>query len=74
MPKNFKSLKLGSGRANISDTKKESPPKRGFNLLIELDRSRKFIKRYLLFFSSTLFMTVLSAQAESFWLILQNST
>ena len=32
------------------------------------------MKRYLLFFSSTLFLTTMNAQAESFWLIIQNST
>ena len=32
------------------------------------------MKRYLLFFSSALFLTTMNAQAESFWLILQNST
>ena len=30
--------------------------------------------RYLLLFSSALFLTAMNAQAESFWLILQNST
>ena len=32
------------------------------------------MKLYLLFFSSALFFTTTSAQAESYWLILQNST
>ena len=32
------------------------------------------MKHYLLFFTSALFLTVMNAQAESFWLILQNST
>ena len=32
------------------------------------------MKHYLLFFSSALFLTAMNAQAESFWLILQNST
>ena len=32
------------------------------------------MKRYLLFFTSALFFTAMNAQAESFWLILQNST
>ena len=32
------------------------------------------MKRYLLFFSPALFLTDKNAQAESFWLILQNST
>ena len=32
------------------------------------------MKNYLLFFSSALFLTAMNAQAESFWLILQNST
>ncbi len=32
------------------------------------------MKRYLLFFSSALFLTAINAKAESFWLILQNST
>ena len=32
------------------------------------------MKRYLLFFSSALFLITMNAQAESFWLILQNST
>ncbi len=32
------------------------------------------MKRYLLFFSSALFLTAMNVQAESFWLILQNST
>ena len=32
------------------------------------------MKRYLLFFTSALFLTAMNAQAESFWLILQNST
>ena len=31
------------------------------------------MKRYLLFFSSALFLTAMNTQAESFWLILQNS-
>ena len=35
---------------------------------------RRSMKRYLLFFSSALFLTAMNAQAESFWLILQNST
>ena len=30
--------------------------------------------RYLLLFSSALFLTAVNAQAESFWLILQNSS
>ena len=33
-----------------------------------------FMIRYLLFFSSALFFTGISAQAESYWLIIQNST
>jgi hypothetical protein len=32
------------------------------------------MKRTLLFFSSALFFTGISAQAESYWLIIQNST
>ena len=32
------------------------------------------MKRYLLIFSSALFLKAMNAQAESFWLILQNST
>tara|TARA_Y100001968_G_scaffold66408_1_gene57246 strand:+ start:1933 stop:2139 length:207 start_codon:yes stop_codon:yes gene_type:complete len=32
------------------------------------------MKRYFFIFSSALFLTTLNAQAESFWLILQNST
>ena len=32
------------------------------------------MKRYLLFVSSALFLTAMNAKAESFWLILQNST
>ena len=32
------------------------------------------MKHYLLFFTSALFFTAKNAQAESFWLILQNST
>tara|TARA_Y100001968_G_scaffold326508_1_gene369708 strand:- start:1083 stop:1289 length:207 start_codon:yes stop_codon:yes gene_type:complete len=32
------------------------------------------MKRSLLLFSSALFLTAMNAQAESFWLILQNST
>ena len=32
------------------------------------------MKRYLLFLSSDLFLTAMNAQAESFWLIIQNST
>lgn len=32
------------------------------------------MKRHLLFLSSALFLTAMNAQAESFWLILQNST
>ena len=36
--------------------------------------SKVFMKSYLLFFSSALFFTGISAQAESYWLIIQNST
>ena len=32
------------------------------------------MKRNLLFLSSAMFLTAMNAQAESFWLILQNST
>ena len=32
------------------------------------------MKRNLLFLSSAMFFTAMNAQAESFWLILQNST
>tara|TARA_Y100001968_G_scaffold299255_1_gene309740 strand:- start:59 stop:214 length:156 start_codon:yes stop_codon:yes gene_type:complete len=32
------------------------------------------MKRSLLFFSSTLFLTAMNVQADSFWLILPNST
>ena len=32
------------------------------------------MKSYLLFFSSIMFFTGISAQAESYWLIIQNST
>ena len=32
------------------------------------------MKRILLFLSSTMFLKAMNAQAESFWLILQNST
>ena len=32
------------------------------------------MKRYLLIFLSALFLTAINAQAESFWLIFQNST
>tara|TARA_Y100001968_G_scaffold5459_1_gene4820 strand:- start:1286 stop:1492 length:207 start_codon:yes stop_codon:yes gene_type:complete len=32
------------------------------------------MKRHIFFFSSALFLTTMNAQAESFWLILQNST
>ena len=32
------------------------------------------MKRNLLIFSSAMFLTAMNAQAESFWLILQNST
>ena len=32
------------------------------------------MKFYLLLFSSALFLTAMNTQAESFWLILQNST
>ena len=32
------------------------------------------MKRYVLFFSSAVFFTAMNAQADSFWLILQNST
>ena len=32
------------------------------------------MKHYLLFFSTALFFTAIDAQAESFWLILQNSS
>ena len=32
------------------------------------------MKRNLLFLSQALFLTTMNAQAESFWLILQNST
>ena len=42
-------------------------------LILDRDRGR-FMKRYLLFFTSALFFTAMNAQAESFWLILQNST
>ena len=31
------------------------------------------MKRYLLFFSSALFLTAMNAQAENFWMIHQNS-
>jgi len=31
------------------------------------------MKSYLLFLSSALFLTAMNAQAESFWLIIQNS-
>ena len=32
------------------------------------------MKRNLLFLPSVMFLTVMNAQAESFWLVLQNST
>ena len=41
---------------------------------IELDNSRISMKHNLLFLSSAMFLTAMNAQAESFWLILQNST